>query len=147
MARGELVDTLRTACLGLGAIGLATARLVHGRRSMELVGAADADPAKAGRDLGELLGLGSPTGVVVESDVEALLVRTRPEVVFLCTSSFLPEVAEDVRRAARAGARPMAPRPRQAVRRVSTSSPRAITRSTLLARVRGTRPVRSVGRS
>jgi 4-hydroxy-tetrahydrodipicolinate reductase len=98
------MDRLRTAVLGLGSIGLATARLVLDRRGMELAGAADADPAKAGRDLAELLGGGAPTGLVVERDFAALLARVRPEVVFLCTSSRLPEVADDVRRAARAGA-------------------------------------------
>ncbi len=98
------MTTLRTVVVGLGSIGLATARLVLDRTGMELAGAADSDPAKAGRDLGELAGLDAPTGLVVDGDFAALLARARPQVVFLCTSSRLPDVADDLRRAAAAGA-------------------------------------------
>lgn len=94
---------LRTLAVGLGPIGLATTRLVLSRRSLQLAGAVDIDPAKEGRDVAELLELRSPTGVAVERDLDAALERHRPDVVLLCTSSFLPAVREDLLRCCRAG--------------------------------------------
>ena len=94
---------LRTLAVGLGPIGIATTRLALSRRSLQLVGAVDLDPAKQGRDVGELVGLATPAGVKVEGDLEAALDRLRPDVVLLCTSSFMPAVREDLLRCCRAG--------------------------------------------
>jgi 4-hydroxy-tetrahydrodipicolinate reductase len=68
-----------------------------------VVGAVDVDPGKLGKDLAELLGLPEPTGVAVERDLEAALARLDPDVVLLCTSSFMPAVREDLLRCCRAG--------------------------------------------
>ncbi|HEV8631556.1 MAG TPA: dihydrodipicolinate reductase, partial [Thermoanaerobaculia bacterium] len=100
---GEVEAPLRTLAVGLGPIGQATARLALSRRSLQVVGAVDLDPAKAGKDVAELVGLGAPCGVVVEGDLEAALARLRPDVVLLCTSSFMPAVREDLLRCCRAG--------------------------------------------
>ncbi len=98
------MSALRVLSVGLGPIGLEAARLVLARASLELVGAVDLDPAKAGRDLAELLGLGAETGIRVESDLGTALERSRPEVALLCTGSTLPAVLEDVTRIVAAGA-------------------------------------------
>ena len=94
---------LRVLPIGLGPIGLATVRLALSRRSLEVVGAVDLDPAKVGRDLADLLELPEPTGVAVTADLEAALAALGPDAVLLCTSSFLPAVREDLLRCARAG--------------------------------------------
>jgi 2,4-diaminopentanoate dehydrogenase len=94
---------LRALAVGLGPIGLATTRLVLSRRSLQLVGAVDLDPAKEGRDVASLLELPAPSGVSVEADLDAALQRHRPDVVLLCTSSFVPAVREDLLRCCRAG--------------------------------------------
>jgi 4-hydroxy-tetrahydrodipicolinate reductase len=88
---------LRTLAVGLGPIGIATARLALSRRSLQLVGAVDLDPAKRGADLGELCGV-ARCGVAVEPGLEAALDRLQPDVVLLCTSSFVPAVREDLLR-------------------------------------------------
>jgi hypothetical protein len=54
---------IRVIQYGLGPIGCATARLIAERASLELVGAVDIDPAKIGRDVGELIGLDHPLGI------------------------------------------------------------------------------------
>lgn len=59
---------------------------------VELVGVADQDDGKAGRDLGEIIGHGR-IEFPIEKKLEALLSRTRPEVAVLCTSSNVDEVA------------------------------------------------------
>jgi 4-hydroxy-tetrahydrodipicolinate reductase len=52
----------------------------------------DIDPAKVGKDLGELLGLGKRLGVKVTADAAPALRATRPDVAVLCTSSSLRRV-------------------------------------------------------
>lgn len=94
---------LRALAVGLGPIGVATTRLAVSRRSLQVVGAVDLDDAKQGKDLAELLGLQDSTGVAVERDLEAALTRLDPDVVLLCTSSFMPAVREDLLRCCRAG--------------------------------------------
>jgi 4-hydroxy-tetrahydrodipicolinate reductase len=94
---------LRVVSFGLGPIGLAAASLLLEKHSLELVGAIDVSPDKAGRDLAELLGRDEPTGLVVEADAEAALDRLRPDVAVHCTSSFLPDVQEQLLACARRG--------------------------------------------
>ena len=49
--------------MGLGPIGAGVARQLLSRSNFKIVAAVDIDPAKVGKDLGELLGLGKRTGV------------------------------------------------------------------------------------
>lgn len=82
----------RVVQFGLGPIGQELARLALERHSFELVGAIDIDPGKVGRDVGELLGLGRATGVVVRADAAAVLAETRPDCVLHTTGSYLDRV-------------------------------------------------------
>jgi 4-hydroxy-tetrahydrodipicolinate reductase len=84
--------------VGLGPIGAAVVRQVAAREGFRIVGAADIDPAKAGRDLGEVAGVGRALRVKVSADVRKAIKAARPDVVVLCTSSslkkVLPQMAE-----------------------------------------------------
>lgn len=82
----------RVVQYGLGPIGQELARLVLERRSFELVGAIDIDPAKSGRDVGELIGWPRSTGIVVRSDAAAVLAETHPDCVLHTTGSYLDRV-------------------------------------------------------
>ncbi|HEX6813400.1 MAG TPA: dihydrodipicolinate reductase [Planctomycetota bacterium] len=73
------------------------------KTSIELVGAIDVDPAKAGKDLGDLLELGRKTGIVVEDNAEQALERLQPDAMLHCTSSFLPMVKDQLLLAAKYG--------------------------------------------
>jgi len=85
---------------GLGAIGQGIARLAL-ERGHVIVAAADIDPAKAGRDLGTLLG-GAPLGVEVTADpAEAL--RRPADILIHCTGSHLGAVLPELEEALRAG--------------------------------------------
>ena len=97
-------SVVRVVSFGLGPIGLATARLALQKSSVQLVGAVDLDPAKVGKDLGELLDPSRTTGVLVEADAEVALRRLQPDAVLHCTSSFLPEVKDQLLLAVRSGA-------------------------------------------
>src|SRR5512147_1751588 len=78
--------------MGLGPIGAGVARQLAARRNFKIVAAVDVDPAKAGKDLGEVAGLGKKTGVRVVADADAAIRRARPQVVVLCTKSALKQV-------------------------------------------------------
>lgn len=82
---------MRIIQYGLGPIGAAITRLVASRSHAVFVGAIDADPAKVGRDLGEVTGLGHLLGVTVSSDAAAVLAQ-EADVVIHCTGSHLHDV-------------------------------------------------------
>jgi hypothetical protein len=75
--------------MGLGPIGAGVARQLVARKNFKVVAAVDIDPAKAGKDLGDVVGLGKKTGVKVGADPVAAIRKTRPQVAVLCTSSAL----------------------------------------------------------
>lgn len=72
------------------------ARLMRGKARLELVGAIDKDPAKAGRDLGEVSGAeNAPWGVTISADAAAVLAKP-VDVVVHSTSSYLPDVMDQL---------------------------------------------------
>lgn len=82
---------MRVVQIGLGPIGCAVARLLIKKPGWHIVAAVDADPAKQGRDLGELVGLEQRLGVTVTSDLTTLQ-GADIDVAFLTTVSTFPEV-------------------------------------------------------
>jgi 2,4-diaminopentanoate dehydrogenase len=78
--------------VGLGPIGAAVVRQVAERKGFRIVGAADIDAAKAGRDLGEVAGVGRKLRIKVSGDVRKAIKAAKPDVVVLCTSSSLKRV-------------------------------------------------------
>lgn len=82
-----MANTIRVIQYGLGPIGCAVARHVVERAGLELVGGVDIDPAKIGKDVGEVIGLGRPLGVPVDETLGQLLARTKADVALHTTSS------------------------------------------------------------
>ncbi len=76
---------------GLGSIGSGIARVVAARPDFQIVGAIDIDPAKAGADVGRVIGLDRDLGVKVSGDARAL--KKKADVVLHSTSSDLEQVA------------------------------------------------------
>lgn len=98
---------IRVVQYGLGPIGLASVAVILDKQAtgcLQLVGAIDIDPDKAGRDVSVLLGRAEPTGVVVSADARRLLDETKPDVVVHTTSSFLDRVHDQFVLCAEAGA-------------------------------------------
>ena len=81
---------------GLGPIGAAVARQVATRKGFRIVGAVDIDPAKVGRDLGEVIGHTKKLRVTVTSDPVATIKAGKPDVAVLCTSSSLKKVMPQI---------------------------------------------------
>lgn len=82
------VSPITVAQYGIGPIGAEIARLLLTKPWIKVVGAVDIDPGKIGKDLGEVIGLGSPTGVTVTSELQS-----KPDVVCHSTGSRMREVA------------------------------------------------------
>ncbi|MGH7491279.1 MAG: NAD(P)H-dependent amine dehydrogenase family protein [bacterium] len=95
---------IRVAQFGLGPIGQACVKALLQKPGVELVGGIDIDPAKCGRDLGEVCGLKKSLGVMVRQDTGAALAEWRPQVVVHTTSSFLDRIEEQLTMVIRAGA-------------------------------------------
>ena len=72
---------------GLGPIGAGVVKQVAERKGFKIVGAVDIDPAKAGRDLGVVAGVGRPLKVKVSDNATKAIKSSKPDVVVLCTSS------------------------------------------------------------
>jgi 4-hydroxy-tetrahydrodipicolinate reductase len=81
---------------GLGPIGAAIAKQVATRSGFKIVGAIDIDPAKIGRDLGDIVGLPRRIGVKVSGDAAKALKSSKPDVVVLCTSSSIKKVLPQI---------------------------------------------------
>jgi len=81
---------------GLGPIGAAVARQIVSRKGFTIAGAVDIDPAKIGRDLGDVVGVGRKLRVRVTNDAAGELKRTKPDVAVLCTSSSLKQVMPQI---------------------------------------------------
>jgi len=79
---------LTVAQYGIGPIGAEIARLLFTKPWIKVTGAVDIDPNKVGRDLGEVIGLGRNTGVIVTAELQG-----KPDVVCHSTGSRLREVS------------------------------------------------------
>jgi hypothetical protein len=87
---------IRVAQFGLGPIGSSIVRLMRQKDSLEIVGAIDKDPAKAGRDLGEVVGAAdAPWSVLISPDVKAVLEKPL-DVIVHSTSSYLTGVMDQL---------------------------------------------------
>ncbi len=90
------------AVWGTGAMGQGLLHYILDRPAdLRLVGAIVTNPAKESMTVGELIG--RPCDVRMTRDANAVLAR-RPDVVCVCTQSFLHEISDQVESSVRAGA-------------------------------------------
>jgi hypothetical protein len=90
------MPNIRVMHVGLGPIGSAVLKQLGGRRGFKVVGAVDVDPAKVGRDVGDVAGLSQRLGVKVSTDIGKAVKSTKPDVVVLCTSSSIKQVLPQI---------------------------------------------------
>src|SRR5580700_812029 len=87
---------IRVIQYGIGPIGASIVRLMRQKNSLEIVGAIDTDPAKTGRDLGEVVGApDAPWGVPILPDAQSAL-ETPADIVVHSTSSYLTSVVDQL---------------------------------------------------
>lgn len=95
-------NKIRVIQYGVGPIGAAIVRLLLEKPSIEIVGAIDIDPAKLGKDLGEVAGAERKLGVVISDQAEKIL-GTQADIVVHSTSSYLRDVADQLKACVQAG--------------------------------------------
>jgi 2,4-diaminopentanoate dehydrogenase len=87
---------IRVIQYGVGPIGASIVRLMRQKNSLEIVGAIDTDPKKAGRDLGEVIGASNaPWGIEISADAAAVLAKPA-DIVVHTTSSYLADVVDQL---------------------------------------------------
>src|SRR5206468_12689222 len=91
-AENDVKKRIRAIQYGVGPIGASIARLMREKSAIEICGAIDTDPAKIGRDLGDVVGAAdAPWGVKISADAKDVLEQAA-DVVIHSTSSALPKV-------------------------------------------------------
>jgi len=97
-----MVTKVRAVQYGCGPIGCSVAKFASQRDDIEIVGAIDIDKNVVGHDLGEVAGLDKKLGVNISDQAEAVLSETKPDIIFLTTSSSLRAVYEQLEKCLRA---------------------------------------------
>lgn len=96
---------LRTVVWGTGNVGRAAIRAVDAHPSLELTAVIVHDPAKVGRDAGDLADVGRALGVAATDDAAAVLAAAPDAVVYAASGDIRPDDAlADVVAGLRAGA-------------------------------------------
>ena len=90
------MPNIKVMHFGLGPIGAAIVKQVAVRPGFKIVGAVDIDPAKVGRDVGDVVGLSKRIGAKVSADGAKALKAAKPDVVMLCTSSSIKTVLPQI---------------------------------------------------
>ncbi|HEX9221903.1 MAG TPA: hypothetical protein VF860_01100 [Candidatus Acidoferrales bacterium] len=87
---------IRAIQYGVGPIGASIARLMRDKQAVEIIGAIDTDPAKVGKDLGEITGAAdAPWNVRITASAKEMLSEAA-DIVIHSTSSHLPNVADQL---------------------------------------------------
>jgi len=92
------IRPITVAQYGIGPIGAEIARLLLTKPWVNLAAAVDIDPAKRGKDLGEIIGINTKTGVAVTPEL-----NTKVDVVCHSTGSRLREVSAQLKDLLRRG--------------------------------------------
>lgn len=90
------MSQIRVAVCGIGAMGSLMVQLLARKPAARVVGAIDHDPRKAGRDLGEVAGVGRLMGVPVRSSCAEALAGLECDVVLLATTAFAAEAVPQI---------------------------------------------------
>ena len=84
------MENVRVVSYGIGVIGRRLANHLLTKDGVEIVGAIDINPQIVGKDLGEVLGR-EKLGVVISSDADDVISKTKPDVVCHTTMSYLKQ--------------------------------------------------------
>jgi len=87
---------IRAIQYGIGPIGASILKLMREKEAIEIIGAIDNDPAKVGKDLGEVVGAAdAPWGIKVSGNAKDVLEQSA-DIVMHTTSSSLPKVMDQL---------------------------------------------------
>ena len=96
-------DLIRVLVLGTGQMGAGVARLLLKKQGLRLVGALGRRSEQSGMDLGRVIGLDSELGIRIDTDLEGVIARTRPNVAIHTTCSTMADAKGEILGLARNG--------------------------------------------
>ncbi len=99
-----MVTKARVVEYGCGPIGCSVVRLACQRPDIEVVGAIDINEKLVGCDLGEVSNFNRKLGVSISDQADVVLSETKPDLVFLTTSSSLKRIYPQLEHCVKAGA-------------------------------------------
>ncbi|MCH2448608.1 MAG: hypothetical protein MK198_00545 [Gracilimonas sp.] len=85
--------------VGLGPIGQQLTRYFTERKGIQVVGGVDLDPAKTGKDIGELAGI-HEMGASVYPNLDSAMTKTKADVAVISTVSSLQKIESQIKEAA-----------------------------------------------
>lgn len=88
---------IKIAQFGLGPIGLEALKFAALQPWVEIIGAVDKDPAKAGRSVADVTGLGQLDGLKISANLEELFRECQPEVILHTAGSSAATSLEQLR--------------------------------------------------
>ncbi|MFC2164464.1 Gfo/Idh/MocA family oxidoreductase [Acidobacteriota bacterium] len=90
------MEEIKIVVYGVGAMGRNVVRLLQSKPRARIVGAIDHDPAKIGRDVGDVTGLAKILGVDVLFPLEKALDTVEADLVIHTTTAFLNEAYDQI---------------------------------------------------
>lgn len=78
---------VRAIVFGIGSVGSSIHRVMLDK-GVEIVGAVDSDPQKAGADLSDIIGRDEPTGITVFSDADRILQSTSADIAVVSVATY-----------------------------------------------------------
>ncbi|MDO9086917.1 MAG: 2,4-diaminopentanoate dehydrogenase [Anaerolineaceae bacterium] len=97
------MEPIRVLQWGLGAMGSGMCRLMLEKTGLKIVAAVDGRQDYVGKDLGVVLGVGEPLGVIVTNNPEEVLIREDVDIVLLATTSWTKEQMPDLTKIIQSG--------------------------------------------
>ena len=94
---------IRVVAVGIGEMGKKLCRTLLEREGVEIVAACDDDPGIAGRDLGDVIGLGRELGLAVCAGVDDVFRDVEADIALFCTVTDLEELTPQILAALDAG--------------------------------------------
>jgi len=99
----------RVALIGIGDMSTRFVAALMRKEGFVIVGAADSDPSKVGKDLGEYANLAEVLNVKIERNTKAMLKREKPNVTLIATTSFVKQILPLIVMTIRAGSNVITP--------------------------------------
>jgi len=96
------MQNTRIIIFGVGSVGKEVVRALMVKKSVQIVGALDKGPI-AGRDLGDVVGLGRKLGVIVTNNEDELFAGTKADVLIHTTTTHVAETYDQLRKPLAAG--------------------------------------------
>ena len=98
MKGGIIMRTVKVVIWGFGAMGQGMADMLLTKKGVEIVGVCDINPRIVGKKINDLLESKASCDAVISNDIDHLLDEQKPDVVMLCTDSFVKGAFQKIKK-------------------------------------------------